>query len=84
MYAARLNRPGHYMKPRFNGRTLTEGWFDAQLLYKLPRHPQTLGVRQFGRLAFLDHYRALMARVQAELDAMVTADALRRRKSAPG
>lgn len=76
VYAARLNRAGHYLKPRFNGRTLTEGWFDAQLLYKLPRTPQTLGVRQFGRLAFLDHYRALMARVQAELDAAISADAL--------
>lgn len=76
IYAAKLNRAGHYLKPRFNGRNLTEGWFDPQLLYKLPRNPLTLGVRLFGRLAFLDHYRFLMAKVQAELDAAVAPDAL--------
>ncbi|MBP3957752.1 protein kinase [Gemmata sp. G18] len=76
VYAAKLNRAGHYMKPRFNGRSLTEGWFDPQLLYKLPRTPQTLGVRSFGRLAFLDHYRTLMTKVQADLDAAVAPDAI--------
>ena len=40
-------------------------------------HPgQTLGVRLFGRLAFLDHYRALMAKVQAELEAALAPDAM--------
>jgi len=29
--AARLNRAGHYLKPRLNGRSLIEGWFDPQL-----------------------------------------------------
>ncbi len=76
VFAAKLNRAGHYLKPRFNGRSLTEGWFDAQLLYKIPRAPQTLGIRSLGRLAFLDHYRALMTKVQADLDAAVTPDAL--------
>ncbi|MDY3559638.1 protein kinase [Gemmata sp. JC673] len=76
VFPARLNRAGHYLKPRFNGRSLTEGWFDPQLLYKLPRNPLTLGVRLFGRLAFLDHYRFIMAKVQAEIDAAVAPDAL--------
>jgi serine/threonine protein kinase len=76
VFAAKLNRAVHYLKPRFNGRTLTEGWFDPQLLYKLPRTPQTMGLRLFGRLAFLDHYRALVGRVQAELEAATAPDAM--------
>ena len=31
--------PAHYLKPRLNGRSLIEGWFDPQLLYKIPRNP---------------------------------------------
>ena len=69
VFAAKLNRASHYLKPRFNGQTLTEGWFDPQLLYKIPRNSVTLGVRLFGRLAFCDHYRLLMAKVQSELEA---------------
>jgi eukaryotic-like serine/threonine-protein kinase len=76
VFAARLNRAGHYMKPRLNGRSLTEGWFDSQLLYKIPRTPQTMGLRMFGRLAFCDHYRPLMGKIQAELLAAVAPDAL--------
>ncbi|MBM3983429.1 MAG: hypothetical protein FJ304_24805, partial [Planctomycetes bacterium] len=76
VFAAKLNRATHYHKPRFNGRNLTDGWLDPQLLYKLPRNPLTMGVRVFGRLAFLDHYRALMAKVQAELEGAVAPDAL--------
>ncbi len=76
VFPAKLNRAAHYQKPRFNGRSLTEGWFDQQMLYRLPRTPQTLGVRLFGRLAFLDHYRALMNKVQTELEAAVSPEAM--------
>ena len=76
IFAAKLNRAGHYMKPRLNGRTLTEGWFDTQLLYKIPRTPQTMGLRSFGRLAFCDHYRPLMGRIHTELDACLSLDSL--------
>ncbi|MDB5309856.1 MAG: hypothetical protein JWO38_4058 [Gemmataceae bacterium] len=76
VFAAKLNRAGHYLKPRLNGRSLTEGWFDQQLLYRIPRTPQTMGLRLFGRLAFCDHYRPLMAKIHAELDACLTPDAL--------
>jgi hypothetical protein len=76
VFPAKLNRAAHYLKPRFNGRTLTEGWFDPQLLYKLPRTPTTMGVRLLGRLAFLDHYRLLMGKVQAELEAALAPDAV--------
>ncbi|MBX9580086.1 MAG: protein kinase, partial [Gemmataceae bacterium] len=67
--AAPLNRAGHYLKPRLSGGSLVDGWFDPQLLYKLPRVPRTLGLRVFGRLAFCDHARAIGAKLRAELAA---------------
>ncbi|HEY3789796.1 MAG TPA: tubulin-like doman-containing protein, partial [Urbifossiella sp.] len=73
---AKLNRAGHYLKPRLNGRSLIEGWFDQQLLYRIPRTPQTMGFRLLGRLAFCDHYRPLMGKIHAELDACLSPDAL--------
>src|SRR5205823_4094543 len=57
------------------GRSLIERWFDPQLLYRIPRNPQTMGLRLFGRLAFCDHYRAFVAKLQAELDAALTPEA---------
>ena len=76
IFGARLNRAAHYMKPRMNGRSLTEGWFDTQLLYRIPRSPLTMGLRLFGRLAFCDHYRPLMGKIQTELDQALTPDSL--------
>ncbi|MCE9563251.1 MAG: protein kinase [Planctomycetes bacterium] len=76
IFPAKLNRATHYTKPRLSGRALTDGWFDQQLIYKIPRGLQTGGMRIFGRLAFLDHYRMLMAKVQTELDAALSTDAL--------
>jgi hypothetical protein len=76
IYAAKLHRAGHYLKPRLNGRSLMEGWFDHQLLYRIPRTPQTMGLRLLGRLAFCDHYRPLMAKIHTELDACLAPDAL--------
>jgi hypothetical protein len=84
VYCARLNRAGHYLKPRLNGRTLLEGWFDPQLLYRLPRNPTTLGLRAFGRLAFCDHYRPLMQKLEAELDACLDPQALEAAEAATG
>ncbi len=82
--AAKLHRAGHYLKPRFNGRSLIEGWFDQQLLYRLPRQPQTMGVRLLGRLAFCDHYRAIMGKVQAEIEAAVSLEALQQTEARTG
>jgi hypothetical protein len=76
VFPAKLNRTGHYLKPRLNGRTLIEGWFDPQLLYKLPRTPVTMGLRPLGRLAFCDHYRLLVQRLHTELEACAHPDAL--------
>ena len=73
---ARLNRPAHYLKPRRNGRSLIEGWFDPQTLYKIPRNPATVGLRALGRLAFLDHYRAFAEKLLASLEACTHPDAV--------
>lgn len=69
LIAARLNRSAHYLKPRNNGRMVTEGWFDSQVFYKMTRQPTTMGLRCLGRLAFCDHYRAILKKFQSELDA---------------
>jgi hypothetical protein len=76
VFPAKLNRAGHYLKPRLNGRSLIEGWFDSQLLYKIPRSPATMGLRPFGRLAFCDHYRGLTQKFQNELDICTHPDAI--------
>lgn len=64
---ARLNRPSHYLKGG-GGRGGIESWFNTKLLYRIPRNPVTTGIRALGRLAFLDNYRAIAGRIQAELD----------------
>jgi hypothetical protein len=82
VFAARLFRPAHYLKPRLNGRTLTEGWFDTQQLYRLGRVPVTGGTRSFGRLAYCDNFRGLTTRLGTELATALdplAADLTRRR-----
>jgi hypothetical protein len=74
----RLNRAGHYLKPRRNGRSLIEGWFDPQTLYRIPRNAQTLGLRCLGRLAYCDHYASFAARLRTELEACRAPEALER------
>jgi serine/threonine protein kinase len=73
---ARLNRPAHYLKPRRNGRSLIEGWFDPQILYKIPRNPSTVGLRALGRLAFLDHYRLFAEKLVGGLESCTNPEAL--------
>lgn len=73
---ARLNRSGHYVKPRRNGRSILDGWFDHQLLYRIPKNPLTQGMRIMGRLAFCDHYRTIAQRVFEELEAITQPDSL--------
>jgi len=72
----RLNRASHYLKPRRNGRSIIEGWFDPQTLYRIPRNPQTLGLRCLGRLALCDHYRSFSAKLVDDLEAVTSSDAL--------
>ncbi|MBX7102657.1 MAG: protein kinase [Gemmataceae bacterium] len=75
---ARLNRASHYLKPRRNGRSLIEGWFDAQWLYRIPRNPQVLGQRALGRLVFGDCYSQISGRIEEMLEQVVLPDNLLR------
>jgi serine/threonine protein kinase len=67
----RLNRPSHYLKARDGReeRTLTDGWFDNQMLYRIPRTQLTTGLRALGRLAFCDNYPIIVRRLREELQA---------------
>ena len=73
---APLNRPSHYLKPRRAGRSLIDGWFDPQMLYRTQRNPTTQGIRALGRLAWCDHYRAISRKIREHLEAVVQPDAL--------
>jgi serine/threonine protein kinase len=72
---APLNRPSHYLKPR-DGRPEIESWLNPRMLYRIPRSQVTTGVRALGRLAFCDHYRFIVRRLQTELNACMDPDAL--------
>ena len=72
---APLNRPSHYLKPR-DGRPPLDKWLNPKLLYRIPRAQVTTGVRGLGRLAFLDHYRSIARRLQADLEAILDPQAL--------
>ncbi|MBL8795924.1 MAG: protein kinase [Planctomycetia bacterium] len=74
-YIARLNRAGHYVKP-VSGRPSFDSWFNSKLIYRIPRNPATTGMRCLGRLAFVDHYRNIAARLHADLEACTRPDAL--------
>lgn len=76
IFSVRLNRPTHYMKPKLGGHAITEGWFDPQLLNKLPRTPVTMGLRQFGRLAFFDYARALTQKIAHDLEMVLDPEAM--------
>lgn len=65
---AQLNRPSHYLKPR-DGRPALDSWLNTRMLYRIPRSQVTTGVRALGRLAYIDNYRAIARRLQAEIEA---------------
>jgi serine/threonine protein kinase len=67
----RLSRPSHYLKMRDGreARKLLDGWFDNQMLYRIPRTQLTTGLRALGRLAFCDTYAAIARRLREELQA---------------
>src|SRR5262249_10123503 len=77
IFPARLNRPGHYLKPRRHGRSIIEGWFDSQLLYRIKAgNPLTQGLRTLGRLAFCDHYRTPEQKLREDLEAVTQSAAM--------
>lgn len=74
---ARLNRAAHYLKPRRNGKSILEGWFDSQVLYRIKAgNPLTQGLRCLGRLAFCDHYRTLEQKLKTDLEALTQPESL--------
>ena len=64
---ARLQRPSHYIKPR-EGQGV-QAWLHPKVLYRMPRQQVTSGIRALGRLAFVDNYRPIARRLEAELAA---------------
>jgi serine/threonine protein kinase len=72
---APLNRPSYYLKPR-DGRLPIDNWLNQRLLYCIPRSQVTTGIRALGRLAFCDNYRAILRRLQLELEALLDPNAL--------
>jgi eukaryotic-like serine/threonine-protein kinase len=72
---APLNRPSYYLRPR-EGRPGLDGWLNPRMLYRIPRSQVTTGVRALGRLAFCDNYRAIVRRLQAELEGALDPDSL--------
>jgi serine/threonine protein kinase len=64
---ARLNRPARYLRPR-DTLPPVENWLDINMIYRLPRNLATTGIRAFGRLALIEHYRSISARLRRELE----------------
>src|SRR5438105_1526325 len=72
---ALLNRAIHYQKPR-EGRPRIDTWFNTNMLYRIPRNLTTDGLRTLGRLAFIDNYRQIVARLRGDLEACLDPEAL--------
>jgi len=72
---ARLNRSVHYLQR--DGLPPVDQWLPPGALYKLPRSPvAAAGVRAFGRLALVDHYRAVARRVRQEIETFLSDEPL--------
>ncbi len=71
----RLCRSTHYLQR--DSLPPVEQWMPAGSLYKLPRNPSSAaGVRAFGRLALIDHYREVAFRVRQEIETFLTDEPL--------
>lgn len=71
----RLHRASHYLKPR-QGKEPLENWLNPRLLYRIPRQQNFAGVRALGRLAFMDNFRLVFRRLEADLAACTNKDNL--------
>jgi hypothetical protein len=64
----RLQRADHYSKLRFDGTTSGPiSWFDSGWLKRLSASNSPQGCRGLGRLAFVDHVRALSQKIDADV-----------------
>lgn len=80
LLTTRLNRPSHYLR----GGTGVEAWMDQGLLYRLPKHPVTGGVRAFGRLALADYGGGVAVRIKSELELALEPTAMQETARATG
>ncbi len=71
-----LNRPAYYYKPRRNGRTIIENWFDPQRFQNFGLGTGSQGIRALGRLSFCDHYRLISTKLQDDLQTCLLPDSL--------
>jgi hypothetical protein len=72
----RLHRPSHYLKPGLDGQQRLVSWLNPKLLFRMPRQQTSAGLRALGRLAFVDNFRAILRRLQNELESCCSADIL--------
>jgi len=70
-----LHRPSHYLKGN-DSKSILDGWLNSRMIYRIPRQPTQAGSRSLGRLAFVDNYRAIYRRLEAELQACCSEDTL--------
>lgn len=68
-FVARLQRASYYLKTK-DGKLPTDSWLNPKLLYRIPREQTGAGLRPLARLAFIDNYRSLAMRLDAELRAL--------------
>jgi hypothetical protein len=71
----KLNRPSHYLRSQ-HLRAHIDSWFNAKMLYRIPRSLVTTGMRALGRLAFFDNYRTIARRLKTELEACTDFESL--------
>ena len=68
-----MQRPSHYLKSR-DGKLTTDSWLNSRLLHRIPREQTNAGLRPLGRLAFVDNYRSIAKRIEAEIVALCSQD----------
>ena len=71
----RLNRSARYLRPRESLPPLDD-WLDLKMIHRIPRNPVTMGIRALGRLAFVDNYRSIVARLRRDLERITAPEGL--------
>jgi serine/threonine protein kinase len=72
----KLNKPAHYLKPGRNRASL-DSWLNMSFICRVPRNQVTTeSMRVLGRLALADNYKAVCARMRADLEMCTAPKAL--------
>jgi hypothetical protein len=72
----KMHRAIHYLRAR-EGRPRLDTWLDTTLLGRLPRDQTAGGMRALGRLALIDNYRLVSARLQDDLKACLSPESMK-------